>query len=123
NKDDLRTTAGAYEAIWIGTAVGPTGPVVFCDGRLRFDEETTVTVVAEVLGQDTRDTQQVVDDRVNELLYELLAELADQSTWDTTTLDLDVFDYFWCEPTETRWEAGRIDGQSTFASRVEVDVA
>ncbi len=122
NSDDLKTDSGEFEAIWLAAAEGPVGPVVFCDGEMRFDEETTLTVVVEVLGRDTDDTQARVDTRANALFYEVLAEISDQSNWDTATLGLDVFDYFWCEPVEHRWSAGRIAGQPAFGARVELDV-
>jgi len=122
NSDELRTESGTYESIWMAAATGPIGPVVLCDGLLRFDEITDMTVVVQVLGVDSADTQTAVDERANELFYELLAEIAGQEGWNKADLGLDVFDYFWFEPLEHRWSAGRIQGQPAHGATVELDV-
>lgn len=108
NKDEIRTETGKYEAISIGEGVAVYDDVVFTDGGLRFDEVLELTVSIEVHGTESADTGPVVKARVNELLYELFAEVAQQVTWDDTALGLDVFDYLIVTPSSAEWNPGRL---------------
>lgn len=125
NVDDLRSPSGRFETIAMGDATGSFSTVVFCGpGQLRFDEELVLAVLVEVHGTDSVDgTQPAVDRRVNELLYELLAEVADQQSWDLPTLGLDVFDYVTIVPATQRWSAGRLTQTGVYAASCEVGLA
>jgi len=120
NVDDLRTDAGTIEAIWVAGAEGISEDVVFCAGDLRFDETCTLDIVIEVHGTDSDDTQQAVDERCNELLFEVLADLAAQNDWDKAALNLDVFDYLYFTPNSYLWGEGRLQQTGVYGANVTV---
>lgn len=115
NKDEIRTETGAYEVIAMSEGIGTFDDVVFCDGNLRFDETVTITVHLEVQGTDSMDSAPVVKRRVNELLYELFADISVQASWDKAALGLDVFDYVWFTPATQEWNPGRLQQASVYA--------
>jgi hypothetical protein len=92
---------GSREAVWFGDAEGEFSNVVFCDGGLRFDEEIVITTVIQVLGKDSIDDQETVDRRAEELLLEVLTELADPV--------LAAFDYVIVTVASQQWKAGRLE--------------
>lgn len=121
NKEDLRTGTGAQEVVYLAGATGTFSDVVFCAGNLRFDETLVVDVVVEVVGQESDDSQAVVDARCNSLFYELLADVAAQQTWDFAALGLGVFDYVYFTPATQTWAQGRVEGTvSAYAAAVTV---
>jgi len=101
---------GSREAIWFGDADGLFDNVVFCDGGLRFDESLLLTTVIQVLGAESLDDQEQVDRRIEELLFEVLGELADDdfriAVQDDATLG--VFDYIIVTPETQQWTVGRL---------------
>lgn len=120
NQDDIITPSGTREAIWVGGAEGTDDDVVFCAGDLRFDETYEQEVGIEVLGTSSGDTQATVDARLNELLFEVLADIAAQLDWDFAALDLDVYDYLWFSPRRKRWTGGRLQQTGVFAGGLEL---
>lgn len=120
NKDDIRTDVGTYECIAMAEAEGTFDDVVFTDGALIFDETLMQTVLIEVHGRDSSDSQAAVDQRVNELLYETLADIASQRGWDRASLGFDVFDYCYFTPAVQRWSPGRLQQSGVFAAAVEI---
>lgn len=120
NKDDIRTPTGSFETIAMAEGVGLFDDVVFCDGNLRFDETLDITILIEVHGVDSSHTAPVVKRRVNELVYELLADVSAQQSWDKTALGLDVFDYVWFTPSAQEWNPGRLQQTGVFACACEI---
>jgi hypothetical protein len=122
NKDDIRTEVGTFEVIAMAEGIGTFDDVVFCDGGLRFDETLVITVLIEVHGTDSNSTQSVVKARVNQLLYEALADVADQQSWDKAALGLDIFDYLFFTPATQRWSPGRLQQTGVFAAACELGI-
>lgn len=121
NMDDIKTDAGTNEAIWVGGATAVSADVVFCAGNLRFDENPVeLTIGIEVYGTDSEDTQPAMDVRANELLYEVLAEVANQGDWDLDALGLDHFDYVYFTPSTYEWSEGRLQQTGVFGAAVEM---
>lgn len=120
NKDEIRTETGAYEVIAMTEGIGLFDDVVFTDGNLRFDEVLDITVLIEVQGTESADTAPVVKRRVNELLYELFADISVQAAWDKTALGLDVFDYVWFTPSAQEWNPGRLQQTNVYACACEI---
>jgi hypothetical protein len=120
--DEIRTDLGTYEVIGMGEAEGTFDNVVFTDGGLRFDEVLDITVLLEVHGTDSMDTATVAKRRVNQLLYELLAELSAQASWDKAQLGLDVFDYVWVTPAAQAWNPGRLQQTGVYACACELQL-
>jgi hypothetical protein len=110
SRDELRSPTGRNESIFFAGATGPFADVIMSAGDLRFDETPVMTVVAEVTGTTSEHTQLDVDARCNELVYEVLTEIAGQHTWPLSTYGLDVFNYVWFTPASGTWNTGRIDG-------------
>lgn len=118
NTDEIRGPGGAPETVYVAGAEGVSEDIVFCAGGLRFDETFTLDVVCEVHGTDSSATQEQVDGRCNELLYELLADIAGQKDWDLPDLGLDVFDYLYFTPSTYLWGAARLQQTGVFAANV-----
>lgn len=118
NSDDLRTPSGAMEAIWVAGAEGISEDVVFCGGDLRFDETFVLDVVIEVHGTDSLSDQETVDERCNELLFQVLADTAAQGSWDTQALGLDVFDYLYFTPSSYLWGDGRLQQTGVYGANI-----
>jgi hypothetical protein len=104
-------SVGAREAIWFGDCEGNFDNVVFCDGGLRFDEDIVITCVIQVLGKESLDDQEEVDRRVEELMVEVLGEIADPDFYGAAILAdeiLSAFDYVTVTPTSQQWRVGRL---------------
>lgn len=108
-------SVGAREAIWFGDTEGDFSNVVFCDGGLRFDEDITIVCIIQVLGKESLDDQEAVDRRVEELMLEVLAELADPAFAAAVLADavLAAFDYVMVTPASQQWRVGRLGQAST----------
>lgn len=119
--EEIRTTNGKYEVVAMAEARNTYDDVVFTDGLLIFDETLLQTVVIEVHGVDSLDTQQVVDTRANEILMQVLAEVARQSTWDLAALGLADFDFVTVTPDSGEWHPGRLQQPTaTFATSYDL---
>jgi hypothetical protein len=102
---------GSREAIWFTDADGTFDNVVFCDGGLRFDEDIIIGCVIQVLGKESLDDQEQVDQRVEELLLEVLAEIADPDfrvAVEQTDPVLSAFDYVLVSVATQEWRVGRL---------------
>lgn len=119
NTDEIRTPVGTLEVIAMGDATGTFDDVVFCAGGLRFDETFDLTVMIQAQGVDSNATQAAMDARVNELLYEVLAEVADQGTWNRDH-GLDAFDYVYFTPSTQDWHPGRLQATSVYACAMDL---
>ena len=121
--EEVRTVLGAFEAIWVSGATGTFNSVVMRAGSLAFDETVSLTVNGQVLGRTSDDDQRSVTTRAGELLYEVLAEVAGQESWDQAALGLNVFDYVWFTPTNYTLDPGRLEGQAkAYAAGWSIDI-
>ena len=111
---------GSHESIFCDDAEGDFDDVVLCAGGLRFDETLTVRLVIQVLRGSSLGTQQAADQRAEDLLYEVHAEIAGQNDWDLADLKLDVFDYFQVTPASQRWVTGFLPSGAGHAARCEL---
>lgn len=109
--EDVRSETGAYELIHMGDAEGEMDAIVFGgSANLTWDETYTQEVVIQVLQASS--TQQDADDRMEELLYEVVAELANQQAWNFAALDLSQFANLTLVPISARRETGYLEGQN-----------
>jgi hypothetical protein len=124
---DVNAFGGSREGIWFSDADGSFDNVVFCDGALRFDESILLNLSLQVLGSDSGDTQQITDERVEELAYEVLGEIASPEfriAIEQTDPILSAFDYVLVTPELQVWHAGQLNGKvfaagATLGIRVE----
>lgn len=80
---DNRGSAGQYEKIFLDDVDdGELNNVVVCALPLRLDESYHLTVVVEVIRPSTLGTQEAADERVDQLLYEIVHEIASNPTLD-----------------------------------------
>jgi len=101
---EVRGESGAWELIFFDDAEGTSGVRVFAGpSPLIFDEEYIQTCVIEVQIPDSSGTQQAVDDRAMELLYEVLHELSHQAEWDYTALGLGPADFEYVDLVPASW--------------------
>lgn len=79
---DISGPVGNFEAIWLDDAEsGEHQNVVICSLPLSLEEVYSIKVVVQVLRPTSTGTQEEADTRVDELLYEVLYELAHDPTW------------------------------------------
>lgn len=109
---DLVSTTGAYESISMGEAEGNFEDRLNCGVGEIFDESYTLFIYIQVLTEETSTTnpQQVIDERAETLLYEVLAELSNQSNWNLTALNLSQFSYITVLPVSQEWSPGFLEG-------------
>lgn len=107
---DIKSLSGSWENIHFDDARGDFASVVFCNGGLDFDEDYVQIARLQVLRPKSLGTQQVCDERVEQLLYEFLAELSRQANWDLEDLGLDFLDYLMVTPVSQTWTTGRLGG-------------
>lgn len=125
NPLDVNSFGGSREAIWFGDAVGEFANVVFCGPELRFDESITVTLAIQVLGKDSESSQERTDQRVEELLLEVLSELASNAfrvAVEQTDTILSAFDYILVTPSTQEWHAGRLGPDKTYAAGMDIGI-
>lgn len=85
---ELKGPDGSGKAIWIAdTPDGEYENVVMGAPDLWLDETYTLTLVLQALPNDTDDTQLITDQRVDEMLYEVLQESAQDTAWGLQTGD------------------------------------
>lgn len=107
---DVVGPTGVHEAIWLDDAEGTFDVTIFTAGNLVFDEVLTVNLVIQVLKRTSDGGQQAADERAQELLYEVLAEISQQKTWDFEDLDLSQFDRLDFNPVSQAWSTGFLEG-------------
>lgn len=84
---DTTGATGLQDAIWLDDATGDYENTVICGLPLRIDENYTIKVVAQSLKASKDGTQKAADIRVDELLYEVMAELATDPTFGVTAFN------------------------------------
>lgn len=78
---DNRGSAGQYEKIFLDDVEdGELNNVVMCSVPLRLDESYHLSVVIEVIRPSSLGTQEAADERVDQLLFEIVHELASDPT-------------------------------------------
>lgn len=107
---DIKSIAGSWENIHFDGAEGDFSNVVFCDGGLDFDEDYVQTCRLQNLRPESLGTQQACDERVEEMLYEVLDELSGQADWDHADLGLSYLEYLIVTPLTQEWTTGRLGG-------------
>lgn len=78
---------GVQDAIWLDGADGDYDNVVVCGLPLRLEERYDLLLVVQSLRAHSLGTQQSADTRVDELLFEVLDELATDPTFGVTGFD------------------------------------
>lgn len=84
---DLAGPSGIADVIFLHDAEGSYENVVACGLPLKLDESYNLVLVIECIRTDTDGTQSIVDQRVDELLGEVLGELANNPTFGVTEFD------------------------------------
>ena len=114
--EDLVSLGGANEAIWFDNAEGSFDDIINCGDSLRFDETYLQYIIIQVMRMESvglgNSPQQLVDERAEELLFEVLAVIADQSNWNLPALNLDQFSYLIITPRSQDWSPGFLEGTS-----------
>ncbi len=122
---EIRGDSGTWELIFFDAAQGSAGVRVFAGSSpLIFDEEYDQTCVIEVQIPDSSGTQQAVDDRAMELLYEVLHELAHQATWDYDALGLGAADFEYVDLVPASWSTstGFVMPTKGHGARIELGI-
>lgn len=104
---DLRGS-GSWENIHFDDATGSLDVTQFCDGTIDFDEDYVQVCRLQVLLTGSLGTQEAADTRLGELVYELLAELSRQDSWDLAALGLDFLETLTILPVSQEWETGTL---------------
>lgn len=119
--EDIQGEFGAYEMVNFDEADGTFDVNVFCGAsNMVFDEDYVQTCIVQVLRPESEGTQEVADQRVQEILYEIHAELADQGEWDTADLGLDDFTYIEVTPVSQKWDTGFLPAGAGHGSKCEL---
>lgn len=109
------------EAIWLGDASGAIGVTVFTAGRLQLDEDHELTVFVQVLGEDSDATQESMDARCDELLFEVLAAISNDATLGIETSP--ELPWVQAVPSGVRRIVGQVQNKTaTFASLAELTI-
>lgn len=98
--EDLKSTDGDYEAIWIGDAEETEDIPLLTASHLHRDEEIDQALVVQVLKPGTDGTQLAADTRAVEILTRIQSVLAN-------SVDLGVTDPARFEAVITRWRLHR----------------
>lgn len=110
---------GAGKAIWIADAEGDQDNTVLCgEGRLDIDETYSLTIVLQALPIDN-EAQTATDLKVDQMLGELLLELASDPTWGLVTGPVQ---YLITSRGSFRRFTGPLPGNATYPSRCEFDL-
>jgi hypothetical protein len=81
NAEDLESSTGKYEAIWIGDARAESVAPPVMGVPLWLDERYTVDVIVQVLKlHDSADTQQAAMDRCDALFHQIVGALSTDPT-------------------------------------------
>ena len=115
--EDLKSTDGDYEAIWIGDADEDESIPILTAGHLHRDETIDQVLVVQVLKPGSLGTQAAADTRAVELLTRVQDVLANN-------VDLSVTDPARFEAVLTRWKLhrGYLGNGQGHGSRFDVTV-
>lgn len=97
---DVLDSKGNGEAIWLDEAEGEHQNVVICSLPLHLEEVYALVCVIQVVQDHSEGTQQAADERCDELLFEVLSELANDPTFGLSTGD--PFNYL--HVTRSTWQ-------------------
>ncbi len=115
--DDVLGPTGKYEAVWLDNAMGSQDNVVICGAPLSIDETYRLNLSVQVLQEDGNvgGTQQTADVRCDEILYEVMDELAGNPTWGVTQFPI-------CQTTRAtfKWETGVLPNGMGHGARVDL---
>lgn len=78
---DVQADGGTFEAIWLDDGSGEHENRVICSLPLQIEEIYGITLVVQVLRPESLGDQRSADLRVDELLYEVMAEIATNPTF------------------------------------------
>lgn len=117
--------AGSYEMIFLDDVEdGELDNVVFCSLPLRLEENYHVKLIVQVLRPSSQGTQETADQRVDQLLFEVMHELASDPTFgiDVNPGPHSHFDHI--NVTRGRFirETGFLEGSNGHGSRCELDL-
>ena len=117
---NVKGPTGANEAIWLDDAEGDDDVVIFGGLPLVFDETYTLALTIQVLRPTTgaEGEQQAADTRADELLYEVLSELASD-----TSLGVVGFDLVQVTPSAWRRKTGVLSTSNGHAAGIELDLS
>lgn len=121
--DVTAPVGGPLEAVWLDGAASAQSAPAGIASPIPLSEDWTQTIVMQVLGRDTGDRQEVLDERCGELLGEIMAELAINPRLGGITAD--AWGPAVVTTQEWRWISGamqRSSGALTMNARVELDV-
>ncbi len=120
--EEIQGESGNWEMISFDRAEGDIAVNVFAGpSNLIFDDDLILTCMIQVLMPDSEGTQQAADQRSDELLHEVYAEIADQAAWDFAALGLDAFEYVTVVPAGHRHEPSMLS-QEGHAAKVELGI-
>lgn len=80
-RQDVEDSTGSSEAIFLDDGAGEHENVVICSLPLQIEELYQISLVVQVLRPTSLGDQRAADLRVDELLFEVLSELAHDPTW------------------------------------------
>lgn len=117
---------GSGLAVWWGDdAEAAIDLTVLVGGDKWYDERVTCTLILQAIGNDTDDTQEVLDERLTNALGEAIGVIASDPTLGITDDEIDFFESMpvsWTNPTGalgTR-RAGRIELAIRLHARIKV---
>ncbi len=118
NPSDLSGQDGSLDAIWTAGTEGEYSDQCFRALPLAFDETYGLTLIIQSLRDTTAGTQIAADTRVDEMLYEVAATIADDPT-----LGLgDSFNYIFVLPASFKRITGFLPTGKGHGSRCELTV-
>ena len=103
---EIRGRNRSWENIHFDDAAGTVDNEVFCGAHLVYDADYIQTTKLQVLRPTSRGTQEACDERLEELILELWAYLADQSSWDLDAMGLATFDNLIVTPATFAFDTG-----------------
>lgn len=114
---DLTGSGGAKDSIWIDDTEGEYSDECFRALPLAFDETYGLKVVIQSLKDSDAGTQYQADLRVDQMLYEVLAQIANDAT-----LGVHSFNYLYVLPSAFRRVTGFLPTGAGHGSRCELTV-
>lgn len=118
--DEVAGESGVNESIWLDEAAGDHTNVVFGGLPLCLDESYSLALVIQVLRPTSDGEQQVADERVDELLYEVLSELAHDPSFGVDAPEFDLVQVTYSSFTRT---GGFLQSGSGHAAGAELELA
>ncbi len=114
---DVTGSGGLRDAIWLVDATGTYDDQLFRGQPLSFSETYGLVVAIQSVRESTAGTQLAVDTRVDEMLYEILDQIATDAT-----LGIHTFNYLYALPASLRRITGIMKTGVGHGSRCELTV-